>query len=44
MPHEVRIEDLREPQRTPEEQSFYEYALGMQVDLDPDAIVADARA
>ncbi len=43
MPHEVRIEDLREPQRTPEEQSFYEYALGMQVDLDPGAIVADAR-
>lgn len=43
MPHEVRIEDLREPQRTGEEQSFHEYALSMQVDLDPDAIVADAR-
>ncbi len=43
MPHEVRIEDLREPQRTPEEQSFYEYALEMQVDLDPDGIIADAR-
>jgi Sulfotransferase family len=43
VPHEVRIEDLREPQRTEEEQSFYEHALGMQVDLDPDAIVAEAR-
>jgi hypothetical protein len=43
VPHEVRIEDLREPQRTPEEQSFYEYALAMQVDLDPEGIVADAR-
>ena len=43
MPHEVRIEDLREPQRTPEEQSFYEYALAMEVDLDPQGIVAEAR-
>ncbi len=40
---EVRIEDLREPQRSGDEQSLYELALSMQVDLDPDALVARAR-
>jgi len=37
---EVRIEDLREPQRNADEQAFYEFALGMKVDLDPDDVVA----
>jgi hypothetical protein len=41
--NEVRIEDLREPRRTPDEQSFYEFAVGMKVDLDADAILAEAR-
>ena len=40
---EVRIEDLREPQRSPEEQSLYDLALRMQVDLDAEALVARAR-
>jgi len=40
---EVRIGDLREPTRTPEEQSTYEMALAMQVDLEADGIVAEAR-
>ena len=41
--NEVRIEDLAEPQRTADEQSLYEFALSMQVDLDVGGIVADAR-
>jgi len=41
---EVRIGDLREPRRSPEEQSLYDLALRMQVDLDVDALVAQARA
>jgi hypothetical protein len=40
----VRIDDLREPRRTPEEQSLYDLALRMTVDLDADTIVARARA
>jgi Sulfotransferase family len=40
----VRIEDLRHPQRTPEEQSLHERALRMRVDLDADALVARARS
>jgi hypothetical protein len=40
---EVRIEDLREPRRDAEEQSFYEFALGMTVEIDPEAIAAEAR-
>ena len=40
---EVRIDDLREPRRSPEEQSTYEMALAMQVDLDANGIVAEAR-
>ncbi len=43
MMREVRIEDLREPQRTAEEQAFYEFALGIEVDLAVDGIVADAQ-
>jgi Sulfotransferase family len=41
---EVRIEDLREPQRSPAEQSIYDLAVSMQVDLDPGAMVEEARA
>ena len=41
---EVRIGDLREPMRTPEEQSTYEMALAMRVELDADGMVAEARA
>ena len=40
---EVRIEDLREPQRSPQEQSLYDLALRMRVDLDADDLVARAR-
>lgn len=43
-PKEVRIHDLRDPQRDQHEQSIYEMALAMQVDLDPDELVARARA
>lgn len=41
---EVRIDDLREPRRTPDEQAFFELACSMQVDLDPADLVATARA
>src|SRR3974390_777528 len=41
---EVRIEDLAAPRRGPEEQANYDMALRMHVDLDPDALVARARA
>lgn len=40
---EVRIEDLREPRRTHDEQAFYEFACSMEVDLDPAALLAAAR-
>jgi len=40
----VRIDDLREPRRAPEEQSLYDLARRMTVDLDADDIVAQARA
>lgn len=40
----VRIEDLREPQRTGAEQALYESALRMEVDLDAGELVARARA
>ena len=39
----VRIDDLRDPRRTPEEQSLFDLALRMEVELDADAIVARAR-
>jgi hypothetical protein len=40
----VRIDDLREPRRSPEEQSLFDLALRMQVDLDADGVVGQARA
>lgn len=41
---EVRIEDLREPRRDADEQAFFEFARSMEVDLDPEQLVARARA
>jgi hypothetical protein len=40
----VRIDDLREPQRDPTEQSFYDAALAMTIELDADALVERAVA
>jgi hypothetical protein len=40
---EVRITDLREPRRTPAEQSSYDFGLALEVDLDPAGILADAQ-
>jgi hypothetical protein len=40
---EIRIEDLREPRRDAQEQGLYDMALAMEVDLDPDGLVAAAR-
>ncbi len=42
--NDVRIDDLREPRRQGAEQSLYEHALTMTVDLDVDGLVAEARA
>jgi len=40
---EIRIDDLREPRRTAEEQQIHELGLAMEVDLSPAALVAAAR-
>jgi len=40
---DVRIADLREPRRSPEEQRIHEMSLTMEVDLSPAALVASAR-
>lgn len=40
---EIRIHDLREPQRTPEEQEIHQLGLAMEVDLSPAALVAAAE-
>ncbi len=39
---EVRIADLRDPQRDAAEQQLHDVALSMEVDLDPDGLVAAA--
>jgi hypothetical protein len=39
----VRIEDLRQPRRSVEEQAIYDYAVGLEIDLDPEQVVRDAR-
>jgi Sulfotransferase family len=39
---QVRIDDLREPVRDEPEQALYEMALSLEVDLDPDGIIAEA--
>ena len=44
MTREVRIEDLREPRRTADEQAFYEFALRMEVDLASTASLPTRRA
>ena len=41
---EVRIDDLRLPNRRGAERSLYQHALTMQVDLDLHGIVEEARA
>ena len=41
---EVRIEDLREPRRTPEEQAIRAWSLALEVDLGQAGIVAEAQA
>lgn len=41
---DVRIDDLREPARGPEERSLYEIAVAMKVELDAGELVARARA
>ena len=40
---EIRIDDLREPRRTPEQQAVFEYGLALEIDLAVDGIVADAE-
>ena len=40
---DIRIEDLREPNRTPAEQEIYDLAISMEVDLAPTALVAAAH-
>lgn len=40
----MRIQDLAVPDRGPEEQAIYDMALRMRVDLDPDRMIATARA
>ncbi len=41
---EVRIDDLREPRRTPQEQAVREWSLALEVDMRFDTIVAQAKA
>jgi NAD(P)-dependent dehydrogenase (short-subunit alcohol dehydrogenase family) len=40
---EIRIDDLREPRRTAEQQRLYDFAFDVEVDIDPDALVQRAR-
>lgn len=40
----IRIDDLREPRRSPEQQAAWEYGRTLRVDLDPGALVAEASA
>ena len=41
---EVRIDDLREPRRSADEQAVYDYGLRLDVDLSVDGIIAEAQA
>ncbi|MFN8017295.1 MAG: sulfotransferase [Acidimicrobiales bacterium] len=41
--NEIRIHDLREPERTPEEQQVHDLGRTMEVDLTPSALVAAAE-
>ncbi|MCB1005977.1 MAG: hypothetical protein KDB35_17490, partial [Acidimicrobiales bacterium] len=40
---EIRIADLREPQRDADAQALYDLAIAMEVDLEPAALVAAAE-
>jgi hypothetical protein len=39
----LRIDDLREPRRTPREQGVHEWSLALEVDLDPERLLREAR-
>ena len=39
---EIRIPDLRDPRRDTREQTAYDFALGLEVDLDPAGLVREA--
>ena len=41
---EVRIDDLREPQLSPEQQAAFDYAATLDLDFDPERIANDAYA
>lgn len=38
----IRIDDLREPRRTPEQQAVYEYGLKLEIDLEPRTLMREA--
>jgi hypothetical protein len=40
----IEIADLREPKRDRDEQAIYDYGLALEVDLDPDRLLAEACA
>ena len=37
------VDDLREPRRTPQQQMIWESGLALTIDLDPDALIREAR-
>jgi hypothetical protein len=39
----IRIDDLREPRRTPAQQAAYEYGATLTIDLDPGTLMEEAR-
>lgn len=41
---EIRIEDLREPKLSPEQQNAFDYAATLDISFDPEGIVRDAQA
>ncbi|MDH3755392.1 MAG: sulfotransferase [Acidimicrobiia bacterium] len=40
---EVRIDDLRDPQRTADEQAVFDFGSKLEIDLDVDGIIAEAQ-
>jgi hypothetical protein len=41
---EIRLRDLRDPVRSPQEQAAYEFGCSLEVGLDPEELLASARA
>ena len=41
--HDIRIHDLRHPERDPQAQAAFDHALALDVDLSVDGIIAEAR-